>query len=170
MFSGHTDLLVHDSQCTARRVLTARWRNCSTLARATLLALARWCNGSTADSGSVCHGSNPCSGSQFLICISRRISLRLLLRDAFVKVLVAHHHRRGAAAGEAFDEFDRELSVLRGLQAVRVRIQPQLLAKMFVQFVRAAQRATQRAANLDLIFAQPVPGGTSGKTSPARKC
>ena len=24
------------------------------------LRLARWCNGSTADSGSVCHGSNPC--------------------------------------------------------------------------------------------------------------
>src|ERR1039458_1657884 len=24
------------------------------------LHLARWCNGSTADSGSVCHGSNPC--------------------------------------------------------------------------------------------------------------
>ena len=38
-----------------------------TYARATLLLeniqyliIARWCNGSTADSESVCHGSNPC--------------------------------------------------------------------------------------------------------------
>src|SRR2546430_9094134 len=26
--------------------------------------LARWCNGSTADSGSVCHGSNPCRAAK----------------------------------------------------------------------------------------------------------
>src|ERR1019366_7642530 len=26
---------------------------------------ARWCNGSTADSGSVCHGSNPCRAANF---------------------------------------------------------------------------------------------------------
>src|SRR5437867_1409797 len=27
--------------------------------------IARWCNGSTADSGSVCHGSNPCRAAKF---------------------------------------------------------------------------------------------------------
>jgi len=73
--------------------------------------------------------------------------------DAFVKFVVAHHHRGGAATGETFDEFDRELSVLRRLRAVRVRFQAQLLAKVFVEFIRAAQRAAQRPADLDLIFA-----------------
>ena len=64
------------------------------------------------------------------------ISSAFCVADAFVKVVVAHHHRRGAATGETFDEFDRELSVLRRLRAVRVRVQAQLLAKMFVQFIR----------------------------------
>jgi len=73
--------------------------------------------------------------------------------DGFVEVVVHHHHRCGAATGEAFDEFDRELSVLRRLRAVRMRVQAQLLAKMFVEFIRTAQRAAQRPADLDLIFA-----------------
>ena len=36
--------------------LTPGWKSLRLSAR----RLARWCNGSTADSGSVCHGSNPC--------------------------------------------------------------------------------------------------------------
>ena len=75
------------------------------------------------------------------------------MADGFVEVVVAHHHWCCAAAGKTFDELDRELSVLRRLQAVRVRIKTQLLAKMFVQRMRTTQRATQRAANFDLIFA-----------------
>ena len=80
--------------------------------------------------------------------------VRLRVRNTLVEILVAHHHWRSAATGEALDEFDRELSVLRRLQTVRVRIKTELGAKMFVQFVRAAQRAAQRAANLDLMFAR----------------
>lgn len=53
-------------------------------------------------------------------------------RDTFVKILVAHHHRRRAAAGETLHEFDRELSVLRRLHTVRVRVEPELGAKVFV--------------------------------------
>ena len=97
------------------------------------------------------------------------ISSAFALRDTFVEILVAHHHRRGAATGQAFDEFDRELSVLRRLQAVRVRVKTELRAKMFVQFVRTAERATQRAADFDLIFARCGAGGTSDRTSRVRR-
>ena len=75
------------------------------------------------------------------------------MTDAFVKIVVAHHHRRGAATGETFDEFDRELSVLRRLRAMLVRVETQFPTKMLVEFIRATQRAAQRPANLDLIFA-----------------
>src|SRR4030095_15018670 len=102
--------------------------------------LARWCNGSTADSGSVCHGSNPCRAANFSFATSQDF-IRLRVVYALVKIVVAHHHGRHAAAGQALDEFDRELSVLRRLRAVTVRIEPQLLAKMFVQLMRPAQRA-----------------------------
>jgi hypothetical protein len=37
--------------------------------------------------------------------------------DALVKGVVAHHDRRGAAAGEAFDKFDRKLPVLGRLRS-----------------------------------------------------
>src|ERR1039457_4771584 len=115
------------------------------------LHLARWCNGSTADSESVCHGSNPCRAANSF-AIPRNL-VRPSVRNTFVKRVVAHHNRGGAATGEAFDEFDRELSVLRRLRAVRVRVQTELVAKMFVQFISAAERATQRPADLDLVFA-----------------
>ena len=75
------------------------------------------------------------------------------VRNTFVKIIIAHHHRRGAATGEALDEFHGELSVRRRLRAVLVRIQTEFLAKMFAQFIRATKRATQCAANFDLIFA-----------------
>lgn len=78
------------------------------------------------------------------------VSLRCA--DAFVKILVAHYHRRAAATGETFHELDRELAVLRRLQTVRVRVETELRAKMFVELVRAAERAAQRATDLDLIF------------------
>ena len=74
------------------------------------------------------------------------------MRNAFVEGFVAHHHRRGAATGQALDELDRELAVLRRLNAVLVRIETELVAKMFVQRVRAAQRAAQRTADSNLIF------------------
>src|SRR6185369_3876643 len=82
----------------------------------------------------------------------RHYFIRLRLADAFVKVVVAHHHRCGAAASQAFDEFDRELSILRRLQTVRVRAEAQLLAKMLVQRIRTAKRAAQRAEKLDLVL------------------
>src|SRR6478672_11670720 len=80
--------------------------------------IARWCNGSTTDSESVCHGSNPCRAanlpSAFLDCQSKRPEsfaglqnfIGFLLRNALMKSFVAHHDRGGAAAGEAFDKFD----------------------------------------------------------------
>ncbi len=58
-----------------------------------------------------------------------------LFRDPFVECVVAHHHRRGAAAREAFDELDRELPVLSRLRAVRLRVEAKFLAKMPVQLV-----------------------------------
>src|SRR5262245_11157215 len=74
------------------------------------------------------------------------------MTHTFITIVIAHHHPRRAATGETFDEFDCELRVSRRLQDVLVRIEAQLLAKMFVQLVRTAERATERAANLDLIF------------------
>ena len=71
-----------------------------------------------------------------------------------MEIFVAHHHRRAAATGETLDELDGEFSVLRRLQAVRVRIKAELRAKVFVQFVRTTERTTQRAADLDLMFAR----------------
>ena len=68
--------------------------------------------------------------------------IRLRHAHAFVEIFVAHHHGGCAATGEALDEFDRELSVLRRLQTVCVRIETKLGAKVFVQLVRAAERAT----------------------------
>ena len=48
--------------------------------------------------------------------------VRLSSRDAFEEFLVAHHHWRGAATGEAFDELDEGWQVLR-----RVRRMPREL-------------------------------------------
>src|SRR5664279_4722958 len=101
--------------------------------------LARWCNGSTADSGSVCHGSNPCRAANYPLrsaeCGMRSETrsfalpqnlVRPLLRNALVKFVVTHHDRGRAAARKAFDEFDRELPILGRLRAVRVRVQAEL--------------------------------------------
>src|SRR6185503_9809357 len=132
-----------------------------------------WCNGSTADSGSVCHGSNPCraanpgfwflvSGFWFLVAgASPPLPLPATVQDligffrgdAFVKLFVAHQHGRGAAAGEALDKFDRELAVRGRLGAMSVRIEPEPAAEMLVQFGRAAEGATQGATNLEDMFA-----------------
>src|SRR5690348_14448153 len=40
---------------------------------------ARWCNGSTADSGSVCHGSNPCRAANSFLCAFTGASIYQLL-------------------------------------------------------------------------------------------
>src|SRR5436190_9146523 len=116
------------------------------------LRTARWCNGSTADSESVCHGSNPCRATKSFALLQKLVRLRVA--DAFVKIIVAHHHRGGAAACEALDKFDRVFAVLRRLRAVRVGIQTQALTEMFVKFAGAAERAAQRAANLQMKFAE----------------
>src|SRR5262245_38997879 len=89
------------------------------------LRLARWCNGSTADSGSVCHGSNPCRAAKSFATSDDFVRLRVV--DTFVKILVAHHHRRAAATGETFDKFNRELAVSRRLRAVRVSVEAELV-------------------------------------------
>ena len=68
--------------------------------------------------------------------------IRLRVRDAFVEILVAHHHGRGAATGEALDELDGELPVLGRLDAVLVPVEAELGAEI----------------------CRPVPAGTSGKT------
>src|SRR5437868_11863914 len=116
-----------------------------------LLRPARWCNGSTADSESVCRGSNPRRAANFSLAF-RANFICFLVRNRFVKIVVAHHHWRGAATGETFDKFHCELSILRRLRTVRMRIQTHLLAKMFVQFILATQCATQCATNFDLMF------------------
>src|SRR5512140_4045660 len=78
--------------------------------------LARWCNGSTADSGSVCHGSNPCRAAtpicdlRFAICDLRGSCGERLVplvedlvgfgqRDALVKGVIPHHPRSDSATG-----------------------------------------------------------------------
>src|ERR1043165_5537815 len=109
-------------------------------------AFARWCNGSTADSGSVCHGSNPCRAATPLAISDDRFARacsfavlqdlrRLLLRNSFMEVPIAHHHRRRPATGETFHELQRVLGVARRLRPVRLAIQPQPSTKMFMQRV-----------------------------------
>src|SRR6185503_1734013 len=92
---------------------------------------ARWCNGSTADSGSVCHGSNPCRAASSF-ALSHDL-IRLRVRDCLEKLLIAHHHGTGAATGETFHELNGELAVLRGLQPVLVRGQAKFFANVLVQ-------------------------------------
>src|SRR5882672_4961328 len=111
---------------------------------------ARWCNGSTADSESVCHGSNPCRAATSFVTPHDLVSP--LFRDAFAKRFIAHHYWRRATTGEAFDKFYRELSVLGCLRPVLLRVQSQLPAKVLVQLVRTAQGAAQRPANTQMIF------------------
>jgi len=43
--------------------------------------------------------------------------VRLLRSDPFVEIVVAHQHRRGAATGQALDEFNRKFPVLGRLDA-----------------------------------------------------
>src|SRR5947208_979779 len=114
------------------------------------LRTARWCNGSTADSESVCHGSNPCRATKSFALLQKLVRLRVA--DRFVEIVVAHHHRGGAATREAFDKLDRVFAILRCLRTVRVSIQSQTLTEMFVKFARAAERAAQRAANFQMKF------------------
>src|ERR1043165_4530188 len=64
---------------------------------------------------------------------------RFFRRHTFVESLVAHHDRGGAATGQAFDELDRELAVLRRLRAMLVGIQAKLVAELMVQLVRSTQ-------------------------------
>jgi len=74
-------------------------------------------------------------------------------RDALIKLIADHQHRRGAATGEALDKFHRELAIRRGLRTRLLRVQAELLTKMPVQLIRAGERAAQRAANANLVFA-----------------
>ena len=79
--------------------------------------------------------------------------VRTLIGDAFIKRIVAHHHGRGAAACEAFYKFDGVFPVRRCLRSMGFMVEAEFVAKMLVQFAGASQRATERAANLDLSFA-----------------
>ncbi len=58
VFLRHIKVMSDEWQVTSRQTpgLTGRAKRLGCQTR----RLARWCNGSTADSGSVCHGSNPC--------------------------------------------------------------------------------------------------------------
>src|SRR5687767_11601226 len=106
------------------------------------LWFARWCNGSTSDSESLCHGSNPCraaiSNSELrnsngeLLTLPHNF-LRFLVRNRFVKIFVTHDHGPCAATRQAFDKLDRELAILARLNTVRLRIESELVAKVFVQ-------------------------------------
>src|SRR5258708_1607877 len=77
----------------------------------------------------------------------------LLARNAFVKRLVAHHHRRGAATAETLDKFNRKLAVFGRLRSVPVRIERKFGTKVPVQFISATQRTTQRPANPEVVLA-----------------
>jgi len=68
--------------------------------------------------------------------------IRLLRRNALVEILVDHHHRRGAATGQALDKFKRELAVLGRLRSVRGSIEAEFLAEMIAQRVAATKGAT----------------------------
>jgi hypothetical protein len=87
------------------------------------------------------------------LIVLRQEFVRFLRAHALVKIIVAHHDRSSATARQAFHELDGEFAVLRCLDSVRVRVQVQLLAKMFMKFVRTAEGAAQGAANLELTSA-----------------
>ena len=100
------------------------------------------------DENTQLHGSIPCraanlhlgAGCFSLIAIGHDF-VRFLIGDAFIKCVVDHHHRRRPATGQAFDKFDRESAVRRGLGAMPRDVQAKLPANMFPQFMAAAQRA-----------------------------
>src|SRR5688500_11229735 len=129
-------------------ILRTRLDSASILPMLLARATAEWCNGSTAVSESACHGSNPCSAASFSFLPALAHDLvRLVVRDSFVKSLIAHHYRRCSAARQAFDKFHREFSIRTRLRSMAVAIQPQLLAQMLVQFVGTAQCAAQGPAH-----------------------
>ena len=133
--------------------------------RASLLTstgLAGWCNGSTADSGSVCHGSNPCRAANSRVAPANNL-VRLRRRDGFVKVVVHHHHRRRAATRQALDKFHRKPPVPGGLKAGPMGIQPELPAQMGVQLARSAQGAAQGPAR------QSIPACGCARSRPAAR-
>jgi hypothetical protein len=68
--------------------------------------------------------------------------IRFLVRNAFMKCVIAHHDRGGAAACQAFDKFDGVLAIFRALRAMHVGIQAKAFAEVLVQFVRTTQGAT----------------------------
>ncbi len=65
----------------------------------------------------------------------RQDPIGFLLAYALVEVVVAHYHRGGAATGEAFDEFDRESSILRRLGAMRVGVEAELFTQVPMQLL-----------------------------------
>ena len=70
--------------------------------------------------------------------------VRLLQAHPLVEIVVAHHHGRRPATGQAFDKFDSELAVLGRLRAVAMGIQSQLLAEVFVELVRPSAQLSVR--------------------------
>src|SRR5437899_7674654 len=110
----------------------------------------------TPESSGTDHGAHTRQGLPRKRCLKQELKIsagssfafsqnfvRKLRLNTFIKVVIAHHHRRSAATGQAFDKFDRKFPVRRRLQAVLLRVEAELLAEVFVQPARTAQRATK---------------------------
>ena len=65
----------------------------------------------------------------------------LLRLHILMQAIIDHADGRRSTAGEAFNEFDSEFPVGSRLRAMRMRVEPKLLAKVFVQFIGTAERA-----------------------------
>src|SRR6266478_8537466 len=105
-----------------------------------ITVFARWCNGSTADSGSVCHGSNPCRAANLRIQNPRRSPalpqncISSLLRNTLMECLIAHHHWRRATTGQALHKLDGIFAVACRLGAVSVWVEAQPITEVAMQF------------------------------------
>ena len=140
------------------------------------LRLARWCNGSTADSGSVCHGSNPCRAANFLDARSSN-TRSFAAPQYFVRFLVetpswkaSLHIITGAVPQPARHSTNSTVNFPSFVVCAPCACgSSPSFAEVLVQLVGAAQRAAQRAADLEMVLADRGPAGTSGRRSPAHR-
>ncbi len=76
--------------------------------------------------------------------------VRLPGGDGLEEVVVTHENGAGAATGEAFDEFEAELMVRGGLDAVGVGIEAELVAQVTMEGVRTGKGTAQGAADPEM--------------------
>ena len=103
-------------------------------------------------------------------CVHAQKLRRFFQRDAFLKIVIHHRDRRGAAARKALDEFHRKFPIRRDRDRIPVtrivrmpvddralllllefrEINPRRSRHIFPQLIRPGQRARKRAADADV--------------------